>query len=67
MGGESFGHDATLPVAWCNLCKAENREFKIRGDGDWLSLMEAHTRLAHPEHQAALDRGEEYVPVEVED
>lgn len=62
---DAFGRPLSQERAWCNLCRAEGREFEIVPDSDWLSMMEKHTRLDHPEHQAMLDRGETYKPVEV--
>lgn len=54
------------PVAWCNLCRAVGDTYQIAADNDeWFKMMDLHTRLRHPEHVAALARGEEYIPVEV--
>ena len=53
-------------TAWCNLCRSQGREFVIDADVEtWAGTMEVHTALAHPEHNAALQRGEAYEPVEV--
>lgn len=64
----AFGQPLTETRAWCNLCLAAGRKFEIDAhDPNWMSTMELHTRAKHPEHQAALEAGEEYVPVEVEE
>jgi hypothetical protein len=48
----------------CNLCEAEGKRFVIPAEGPfWMQKIEDHTRVHHEEHQAALARGEEYVPV----
>ena len=53
-------------MAWGNLCRAVGKEFALRGDSaSWMAEMQKHTELRHPEHEAALRRGETYVPVEV--
>lgn len=63
----SFGQEETRTVAWCNLCRAVGDTFEMDAtDDEWLGLMQKHTELRHPEHEAALRRGEEYIPVEVE-
>lgn len=62
----AFGQDTDAPRAWCNLCRAEGDTFEVdASQDDWLIQMHKHSNLRHPEHEAALRRGEEYVPVEV--
>jgi hypothetical protein len=52
--------------AWCNLCRAEGDTFEVNAeDPDFMDRMQKHTHLRHPEHEAALRRGENYIPVEV--
>jgi hypothetical protein len=51
---------------WCNLCRAEGRTFEIPITDDALQVMHQHSRMEHAEHEAALDRGETYIPVEVQ-
>lgn len=53
-------------MVWCNLCRAVGDTFMVYDDdGTWMSEMQKHTELRHPEHEAALRRGETYEPVEV--
>lgn len=53
-------------TAWCNLCRAEGREFIIDADEEtWVDTMASHSQREHPEHEAAIRQGETYVPVEV--
>jgi hypothetical protein len=64
----AFGQPLSETRAWCNLCLAEGRQFEVDAhDPQWMNTMEQHTRLKHPEHQAALDAGEKYEPVQVEE
>jgi hypothetical protein len=64
----ALGQPLTHTRAWCNLCIAEGREFGVDAhDPSWMKTMEQHTRLKHPEHQAALEAGEKYEPVEIEE
>lgn len=54
-------------VAWCNLCRAVGHDFTVDAErDDFMDVMQTHTELRHPEHEAALRRGEHYEPVEVE-
>jgi hypothetical protein len=66
----AFGRAADVleyPRVWCNLCRAEGKTFEVLDPAaDGLAIMDAHTRLEHPEHVAALKRGEAYIPVEVD-
>jgi hypothetical protein len=58
--------DPVSEIAWCNLCRAEGKVFVITADDEWTGVMQKHSDEVHPEHEAALRRGEPYVPVEVE-
>jgi hypothetical protein len=60
------GTPEVVEVAWCNLCRAEGRVYEIVAEDGWTESMQKHTEAEHPEHEAALRRGETYVPVEVE-
>lgn len=61
---DAFGRPQT--VAWCNLCRSAGDTFEVNAeDPDFMNLMQKHTHLRHPEHEAALRRGETYIPVEV--
>lgn len=53
-------------IAWCNLCRAEGKDFELDpADPAWMQRMQRHSEVRHPEHEAALRRGETYEPVEV--
>lgn len=60
-------NDGEGRVAWCNLCRARGDTFQLDAlQPEWMADMDIHTRLRHPEHDAALRRGEPYLPVEVD-
>jgi hypothetical protein len=50
---------------WCNLCRAAGDTYELVGGDDVMAMMQMHTQMRHPEHEAALRRGEHYEPVEV--
>ena len=62
----TFGPAADRPRAWWNLCRAEGVSTMFDPESPTFAAdAESHTAMVHPEHNAALARGERYVPVEV--
>ena len=64
----AFGAAADLHEVgrvWCNLCRAEGDTFEIARSEDEMDVMQRHSLMRHPEHEAALRAGQRYEPVEV--